>query len=145
MKRRSFYIGPGAASLLLVIVVVSMSILGLLALMSARSDERLMGRSRDFVTAEYETAAVAERRLAELDAVAAECARLASDDAAFLEMLAQNLPEGVDMDGRVIRWEEASDTGRTLSCAVQVSEFGEAPRLMWAEHVFTSDLGVEMF
>ena len=41
MKRREIHIGPGAPSLLLVVVVVGMSVLGLLALMSARSDAKL--------------------------------------------------------------------------------------------------------
>ena len=45
MKRRGITIGPGAPSLLRVVVVVTMSILGLLALMSARSDMQLAQRS----------------------------------------------------------------------------------------------------
>lgn len=145
MKRRSFYIGPGAASLLLVVVVVSMSILSLLALMSARSDEKLMERSRDFAAAEYETSASAERRLAELDGIVAECAQVASDDAAFLKLIAERLPENMTMDGRVIAWEEAFEAGRALSCAVRVSEWGESPRLEWTEHLFTSKIGSEGF
>lgn len=136
-----FFIGPGAASLLLVIVVVSMSILGLLALMSARSDENLMRRSHDFVSAEYETSASAERRLAEMDGIVADCARDAGDDAAFLERIAERLPEGLTMDGRVISWEETFAAGRALSCSVRVSELGSMPRLAWMEHVFTSELG----
>ncbi len=145
MKRRSFFIGPGAASLLLVIVVVSMSILGLLALMSARSDAKLMDRSRAFVAAEYETAARAERRMAELDGVVAECAERASDDAALLELVAGNLPEDMTMDGRILSWLEASEEGRALNCAVRVSELGETPRLTWAEHAFVADADAELF
>lgn len=136
MKRRSFYIGPGAASLLLVIVVVSMSVLGLLALMSARSDERLMERSRDFVAAEYETSALAERSLAELDGLLADCARAASADAAYLEMVARQLPEGMEMSGRTVSWTETSALGRGLRCAVELSELGAQPRFAWREHSF---------
>ncbi len=139
MKRRSFYIGPGAASLLLVIVVVSMSILGLLALMSAQSDVKLMARSRDFVSAEYETSARAERRLAELDGVVAECAQSADADADFLSSVAQRLPDGMRMRNRTVTWIESSETGRDLNCAVRVSELGEAPRLTWEEHLFASE------
>lgn len=136
MKRRNFYIGPGAASLLLVIVVVSMSVLGLLALMSARSDERLMQRSRDFVTAEYETAARAERSLAQLDGLLADCARLASTDDAYLTLVAKGLPEGMTLAGRTVLWTEDSSLGRSLNCAVELNLLGERERFAWKEHGF---------
>ena len=67
MKRRGVTIGPGAPSLLLVVVVIAMSVLGLLALMSARSDAQLTRRSLEYTVAEYERAAQAERSLAQLD------------------------------------------------------------------------------
>ena len=41
MNQREYRIGPGAASLMLLVVVLSMSALGMLAMMSARSDESL--------------------------------------------------------------------------------------------------------
>lgn len=139
MKRRNFYIGPGAASLLLVIVVVSMSVLGLLGLMSARSDEKLMQRSRDFVTAEYETSARAERSLAQLDALLANCARGAAGDAAYLERVARELPEGMELSGRTVAWTESSALGRGLRCAVELSELGAQPRFAWREHSFVAE------
>ena len=48
MNQREYRIGPGAASLMLLVVVLSMSVLGMLALMSARSDENLSLRSASF-------------------------------------------------------------------------------------------------
>ena len=74
MKRRGVTIGPGAPSLLLAVVVVAMSVLGLLALMSARSDAQLARRSLEYTEAEYERAAQAERSLAQLDGVLTACA-----------------------------------------------------------------------
>ena len=47
MNQREYRIGPGAASLMLLVVVLSMSVLGMLALMSARSDENLSLRSAE--------------------------------------------------------------------------------------------------
>lgn len=143
MKRRSFYIGPGAASLLLVIVTVSMSVLGLLALMSARSDEKLMQRSRDFVTAEYETAAQAERSLAALDALLTDCARAADGDAAYLALVADGLPEGMTLAGRTVAWQQAGEAGRSLRCAVALARWGEEPRFTWLEHRFGADAATE--
>lgn len=139
MKRRNFYIGPGAASLLLVIVVVSMSVLGLLALMSARGDEKLMQRNRDFVAAEYETSARAERRLAELDGLLADCARIASTDEAYLILVADGLPQGMALAGRTVSWTEAGAAGRALSCVVEIAELGAQPRFAWREHMFISE------
>lgn len=139
MKRRNFYIGPGAASLLMVIVVVSMSILGLLGLMSARSDEKLMQRSRDFVAAEYETSARAERSLAQLDGLLADCAYIASTDAAYLALVAQKLPEGMEMSSRTVSWTEHAELGRELHCAVELAELGAQPRFAWREHKFIAE------
>lgn len=45
MSQREYRIGPGAASLMLLVVVLSMCVLGVLALMGARSDEGLSLRS----------------------------------------------------------------------------------------------------
>ena len=41
MKKRHISIGPGAASLILIIVVLAMTMLGAMALLNAREDARL--------------------------------------------------------------------------------------------------------
>ena len=45
MKKRHISIGPGAASLILIIVVLAMTMLGAMALLNAREDARLTRRS----------------------------------------------------------------------------------------------------
>ena len=46
MNRKSrVSFGPGAASLILIVVILSMSVLGILALMNARNDIKLCERS----------------------------------------------------------------------------------------------------
>lgn len=145
MKRREFYIGPGAASLLLVVVVVSMSVLGLLAIISARNDARLAQRSREFVTAEYESAARAERTAAELDALLADCAKDAQSEEAYLARLAEDLPLGVALDGRALRWTEDSSVGRALMCAVEIEPLGAWPRFAWIDHSFVMQGGEALF
>ena len=72
--------GPGAASLILIVVLLSMSVLGMLALMNARSDSRLSRRSVQVAQAGYALNAEAEAQLAKLDAIAAHYARVAEDD-----------------------------------------------------------------
>ena len=135
MKRRGVTIGPGAPSLLLVVVVIAMSVLGLLALMSARSDAQLTRRSLEYTVAEYERAVQAERSLAQLDGVLAACA----GEADYLAAVSRQLPEGMTLDGRVVRWTESGDTGRSLCCAVELQEDGAKTRFRWVEHQFIAN------
>ena len=73
MNRRESRVsfGPGVASLILIVVILSMSVLGILALMNARNDIKLSDRAAQVVQAGYALNAEAERRLATLDALAA--------------------------------------------------------------------------
>ena len=66
MNQREYRIGPGAASLMLLVVVLSMSALGMLAMMSARSDESLSLRSQDVARQVAELNVSAEQSLARL-------------------------------------------------------------------------------
>ena len=138
MSRRSrISFGPGAASLILIVVILSMSVLGMLALMNARSDVRLSERSVQVIEAASALNDRAERSLAALDAVAAECAASAQDDDAYLEDVRGRLPQDALMDGRIIAWTE-TDGYRTLECAVELSPLGERPRLQWNTHRLTA-------
>ena len=138
MKRKSnVAIGPGAASLILIVVILSMGVLGMLALMNARNDARLSERSTAVVVAGYELNDRAERRLAELDGAVAECAALSDGDDAFLTAVRGRLPEGMLMDGRMVSWSE-TDGLRTLSCAVEVLPLGGGERFAWREHRLTA-------
>jgi len=139
MKKREYRIGPGAASLLLVAVVVSLSMLALMALINARGDHRLTERSVRFTVSEYTASAQAERSLAQLDAVLAECAQDAADDACYLELAAQRLPEGMYLQERTVHWEEESQYGRTLMCAVELAPLGSEVRYAWTQHSFDTN------
>ncbi len=143
MKKRRFFIGPGAPSLMLAVVVVGMSVLGLLALMSARNDARLAQRTGDFTAAQYEAMAASERTLAELDAILARCAENAQGEDAYLAAIAQALPQTVKMAGRQISWTESGQEGPALRCTAEVLPLGnQQTRLRWVEHLFT---GSDMF
>ena len=138
MKRKSnVAIGPGAASLILIVVILSMGVLGMLALMNARNDARLSSRSTSVVVAGYELNDRAERRLAELDSAVAECAALSDGDDAYLTAVRGRLPEGMLMDDREISWQE-SDGLRTLDCAVALLPLGGEARLQWRNHRLTA-------
>ena len=140
MKRKSrVTFGPGAASLILIVVILSMSVLGMLALMNARNDAQLSRRSIEVVAAGYELNDRAERSVAELDAVVARCAASTFSDEAYLAAVRGNLPDGMLMgqEDRIVSW-ELSDGLRTLSCAVEVLPQGEKERLRWHEHRLTA-------
>ena len=138
MRRKSnVAIGPGAASLILIVVILSMGVLGMLALMNARNDARLSSRSTAVVVAGYELNDRAERRMAELDGVAAECAAACQGDDEYLNALRGRLPEGMLMEDRMVTWSE-SDGLRTLSCAAEVLPLGDGQRLQWRIHRLTA-------
>ena len=138
MSRKSrISFGPGAASLILIVVILSMSVLGMLALMNARSDIRFTERSMRVIEAGYALNDRAEKSLAALDAAAAACAETAEGDEAYLEALKARLPQGMAMEGRAIAWTE-TDGYRTLDCAVELLPLGETPRLQWNTHRLTA-------
>ena len=143
MKQRDYRIGPGAASLLLVVVVVSMSVLGLLALINARGDYKLTERAEAFVLSEYEAAVQAEKALSGLDGVLSECARAAQDDEAYLLAVKSALPEGMQMNENTVFWEQLADDGRVLRCAVEICPLGSETRYEWTEHVFVAQTGAD--
>jgi len=135
MEHRDYHIGPGAVSLLLVIVVVGMSILGLLAMISARGDFKLTERSIGFVVSEYAAAAEAEARLAELDGILSEASVSASDDE-YLKLVSEMLPEGMTLEERTVSWCVESDGGRDLVCEVEILPLGADERYRWVSHIF---------
>ena len=138
MKRKSrVTFGPGAASLILIVVILSMSVLGMLALMNARNDNKLSDRSIDVVEAGYALNDRAERTLATLDGVLYTCTAVAGDDEAYMAAIRGLLPAGMLLDGRIVSWSE-TDELRTLNCAVEVLPLGGGERFAWREHRLTA-------
>ncbi len=117
-RRSSIQFGPGASSLILIFVVLSMSILGMLALINGRSDFQLSRRSAQVIEAVYQLNERAELRRAELDA-------LVRDHADYADLL----PEGVTLEDGALCWAE-EDGLRTLDCALSVQD----GRTVWLRH-----------
>ena len=138
MKRREYRIGPGAASLLLVVVVVSMSVLGLLALINARGDQKLTERGVQFAASEYTASAQAERRLAELDGVLLQCAQRAGSNEEYMDLILEALPAGMRMEENIVSWEQESEYGRMLSCGVEIEPLDAPERYTWKQHMFVA-------
>lgn len=136
MKQRKIALGPGAASLILIIVTLSMCVLCMLTFISAKNDLSLSTRSADMIQRVYTLNDRSEYSLAKLDAVLAECADQAADDEAYLEMVAQQLPEDMEMEENTVFWTE-SEGDRALWCMVELAPRGETPRLKWTQHALT--------
>lgn len=129
--------GPGAASLILIVVILSMSVLGILALMNARNDIKLCERSVQVVQAGYALNAEAERKLASLDAIAAMYAAKSENDDDYAAAVRAFLPVDMSMNDRVISW-NVTDGLRTLECAVTLNPLGQGQRFSWVNHRLTA-------
>lgn len=133
MNRRRISFGPGAASLLLVVIVLVLSLLGLLTLTCARNDLALSRRSAQTAEQTAELFARAERSRALLEDALSECAAKAETDADYLDLAAGALPEGMALEGREVAWTEQGE-GRTLTCRVELAGKDVLPRTIWRAH-----------
>ena len=148
MKKRSnssIGLGPGAPSLILIFVILSMSVLGILALMKARNDLHLSQRSAEVAEDVYCLYEEAEETRGELENLAAACAaevnlRDAESYEALTELIRARLPEGVSLEDGQICWEETGEL-RRLECALSLSLEDGAPRMQWTRHRLITELG----
>ena len=140
-KRSNISLGPGASSLILIFVVLSMTVLGMLSLMTARNDERLSRRSAEVIEDVYTLYEQAEKHYAELSGLAIGLQQDAVAGDAFLEALEDALPEWAALDGEAIVWKETDGT-RTLDCAMAVQ-----PERKWIRHTLSTSIadGIEGF
>ncbi len=123
---RKLQIGPGAASLLLIAIVLSMSVLGVLMLMNAQSDYQLSLGSTALTEDVYRLNEQAEeslRRLAEV------CSGMPMED------IESVLPADMEADGNLILWTETMDN-RALDCAVRLEDTEKGRAYTWVTHVF---------
>ena len=115
-KKSHVAIGPGSASLILIIVALAMSVLATLSLISVRSDSRLLERSIQVAQINYTLYDRSEETLRAL------AQSLGAGDP---------LPEGVTEEDGLYIWREESE-GRVLSCAASLAEDGQT--LIWQTH-----------
>ena len=138
MNKRKVALGPGAASLILIVVVLSLCMLAMLSQISARSDYTLAARSAEMIIRVYELRSDSEQRMAELDAVLARCGAEEQDKEAYLALIKDNLPEDMTMDENIVSWSEPLDN-RTMNCEVEILEPGGIPRARWITYKLKVD------
>ncbi len=132
--KRKIAVGPGASSLILIAVVLALSVLTVLTMISARSDEAMATRSAETRQEVYALFAAGERSMAKLDEiVAGALTENTGDREACLAAVKENLPEGMTMKEDQVFWTEKIGN-RALECAVRVTEPGSEQRLVWTLH-----------
>ena len=144
MKKRKIALGPGASSLILIVVVLSMCMLAMLTMVSARNDESLSKRSVSMIENVYRLSSDTERELAALDAVLARCAGENTSDEAYLAAVEEDLPEGMEMDGNRVTWTDSLED-RYMECTVEILGLSEAEngRFVWRTHRLTLESAEE--
>jgi len=133
VNKRKVALGPGAASLILIVVVLSLCMLAMLTLIASKNDYSLGVRSAEMIQKVYELNETSERQFAELDAVAVVCQKEAVDFTAYLEKVSENLPEGMEMEEDTVVWYSPLDN-RTMECMVQLLPPGDSERIRWISH-----------
>ena len=133
--KRKIALGPGAASLILIVVVLSLCMLAMLMQIGARNDYNLTTRSANTISNVYKLSALSERKLADLDAVLVECARETDgqDMEAYLDLIEDRLPEGYILLDDQVTWEDPLDN-RTLTCTVRILPQKADHRTEWVLH-----------
>ena len=130
-KNSAVHLGPGAASLILIFVMLALSILAMLTLVGARNDAKASERAAQVTQQIYELEArtqVMYARIAaaaEGNADAQEPPVLAADAAARInaENEAASDPERLTASGDVLSW-VCEDEARRFDCAVRIISGG---------------------
>lgn len=134
MKQRRIALGPGAASLILIIVILSMSMLTVLNCIAARNDERLSLRSTEMTGDVYTLSVMSEETLALLDDAVVVCMQSGiTDRESFLQALEEALPEKLFLDGDYVSWTETLGE-RSMACRVLVLPENRTEREIWVTH-----------
>ena len=133
--KRKIALGPGAASLILIVVILSLCMLAMLMQIGSRNDYNLTTRSAKMISSVYELSALSERKLADLDALLVECARETDmkDMEAYLDLVESRLPEGYTLWDNEVTWEDPLDN-RTLTCTVRILPKNADKRTEWVLH-----------
>lgn len=131
-------LGPGASSLILIFVILTMTILGMLSLMTSRYDIRFSERMAEVSQYVYALNEQAEETRAEIDGILAACAEEAGSDEEYLDAVYDMLPDDMELDEDEISWIESDDV-RILDCALRVSPLSEPVRSQWVRHDLTTE------
>jgi len=140
VKKRSFHLSPGAPSLVLIVVVLSMSIMGMLMFIRTQNDKKLTSRSIQVAQADAMLFARAEKTYSGLDEIVYNCKQAATSDETYLSALESALPEEMEMEDRFIFWTESQEN-RDLYAGVYVYPYEKEERIQWYTRMLDAEVG----
>ena len=126
--RNRYHIGPGAASLVMIVVILCLSVLGILTWSSARADLRLSQRENEMAAGYYRADAQAQRLLAQLDGVLVRCAASAADWQDYLERIDSAMPPEVTREGDALTYTQDAGAQRALRVQMRLAPLGGQTR-----------------
>ena len=139
MNKR-FRMSPGAPSLVLIVVVLSMSIMGMLMFIRTQNDMRLSSRSVQVAGQDARLYVQAEETFAALDGMVLQCRLKAAGDEQLLELVAEALPEDMEIEENIIFWQE-TDGSRVFWAGAQVQPMDSEVRLTWHTRILEAEVG----
>ena len=147
-KSSRVQMGPGAASLILIFVMLALSILAMLTLINARNDERVSARSARVTEEIYALEARTQLVYAQ---VLEACAQPELEDAlqsggpgeavaAYVNEHAEEMPERLTGEGDTVSW-TSEDDERSFDCALRLTGDPERP-VQWVRHQMTTQIAL---
>ena len=127
-RKHSYAVGPGAASLLMIVVILCLTVLGILGLISARADHRLSMRNQQMSLSYHEASAQLEQALAQLDGVLQSAREGSAADDAYLALVRAHLPEGFTLDGRMAQCQADAGASRVLTMSIEITAYEDLVR-----------------
>lgn len=138
MRRSYVSVGVGAASLLLVLAVLSLSLLAALTALSAHNDDVLTVRSIAVAEADLELYAAAERTRAEISHAANTERPSEETPEELFSRIAEALPEGSEITENGVAFEK-SEGKRVLTIRLCAVDGNGMWRLEYAERKLTAE------
>ena len=135
MNKQKISFGPGAASLILIIIILCMTVLAILGLTTAVRDANNGLAGARISERIYALSSSAEESLAKLDAVLYAYGANPQDRDECLRSLGENLPAGMSLTDDIVCWTERDSDG-CLRCGVRVWP-GNGRRTEWVNHQIT--------
>ena len=136
MTKRRFGILPGAASLLLVIMVIAVTTFALLALSEGGNEKNLAERAMIFACAEAEKACEAQKALALLDEALFESYALSATQEEYMLNVSTLLPSVFSLEADKVSAFFTGEMGRNLYLQARILPFGSESRYEVVSHVF---------
>ena len=121
-------IGPGASTILMILIVMMMTMLGVLALMSARSDLRMADRAEQFTQAYYDAQTESGLWISELDQELLSLREKAAGNAdVYAELVQDALSSGIEEE---VEFSTPAGDARMLYVTVKILPISEKDRIL---------------